>query len=116
MTRSFARAIDSCLGDTAPVDLVKIDVEGFEDRAIAGLGSTLVKWAPAVIFEVIEAAKREEIERTFRERGYSFYKLGARGPEECASLRPPSDTRYRNYLAVRQSRHKETVESLAVRI
>lgn len=112
VTRSFARAIDSCVADDAPVDLVKIDVEGFEDRAIAGLGSTLARWSPAVVFEVIEAAKRLDIERTFRENGYTFYKLGPSGPEESAGLAPPSNLHFRNYVAVRQSGHRAVVEAL----
>jgi hypothetical protein len=113
--RSYARAIDSCLAEDTPIDLIKIDVEGFEDRAIAGLTKTLNKWSPAIIFEVLEALKYADIEDNLKEWGYEFYKLTARGPEATASLRPPTDPEFRNYLAVKQATHRQLIESLMAR-
>jgi FkbM family methyltransferase len=107
VTSCYARAIDSCLDQDVPIDLIKIDVEGFEDRAIAGLTRTLNSWSPAVIFEVLETAKYTDIEHTLKESGYDFYKLTARGPEATDSLLPATDPELRNYIAVKQASHKK---------
>ena len=112
---TYARAIDSCLVGDQPVDLVKIDVEGFEDRALAGLGKTLDRCAPAIVFEVLEALKFADIERDLKRRGYRFYKLTERGPEATDGLRPPVDPEFRNYLAVSRTTHEDAIEALAAR-
>jgi FkbM family methyltransferase len=114
--RSYARAIDSCLDVDAPIDLIKLDIEGFEDRAIAGLPVTLNTWSPAVIFEVIDADKCAGIENIFTQSGYQFYKLTACGPEATESLRPPTVPEFRNYLAVKQESHRRAVESMSATV
>ena len=35
-----------------PVDLVKVDVEGFEDRVLRGMSAILSRWRPAIVVEV----------------------------------------------------------------
>lgn len=113
---SYARAIDSCLDQDIPIDLIKLDVEGFEDRAIAGLTRTLETWSPALIFEVLEIVKYAEIEDILKGSGYELYKLTADGPKATNSLLPPTDPEFRNYLAVKQASHKQVVESLVRRV
>lgn len=112
---AYARAVDSCLIGDPPIDLVKIDVEGFEDRVIAGLTRTLDRCSPAIIFEVLEAGKFTDIEDDLRVRGYRFHRLTARGPVETDCLRPPSDPEFRNYLAVKRQSHIAVIASLTSR-
>lgn len=68
----------------ARMDLVKIDVEGFEASVLAGARKSLLRWKPAVIFEInTDTLKRsgQPIDGAWRELealGYSFFKLEGR--------------------------------------
>jgi FkbM family methyltransferase len=61
------------------LDVIKIDVEGVEDRVIAGGVETLSRTRPAVIFEVfVDAAPQRPISR-LRDLGYRIFGIGENG-------------------------------------
>ena len=44
-------ALDELLGPDAPIDLVKVDIEGMDHLALGGLRRTLERWKPIVVTE-----------------------------------------------------------------
>lgn len=79
-----AIAIDDLIGH-GPVHLVKMDVEGSEAGAIAGMKSILTRQRPPIIFEFFPQMLREvggiepvELLETLRGFGYDIHQLSAR--------------------------------------
>lgn len=78
-----------------PIDVMKVDVEGAEGRAIAGAEELLTKWRPIVITEVSEemlqrvsrVSVKEYLER-FTQRGYIISVLNRNGgpPQEVPDV------------------------------
>jgi FkbM family methyltransferase len=83
--------IDSILG-TAKVDLIKIDVEGFEFKALSGASRCLELHKPAIVSEFTPGAlpgiskiSSREYLNFFTKRGYKIYVLGANEPVPCGT-------------------------------
>jgi FkbM family methyltransferase len=78
-----------CVDDLveAPVDLVKIDVEGYQAEALRGM-SRLLAHRPRFIFECNPADPSEELERIFREYGYQLFHLTADVLQPVEQLNP----------------------------
>jgi FkbM family methyltransferase len=76
-----ARSLDALVAehgiDPAALSLVKVDVEGAEDQAIAGMRDTLEAGSPAVVVEIDPARARsvgadpDAVPRLFAELGYA---------------------------------------------
>lgn len=71
------------LGNPARIDLIKIDVQGYETRAIRGASKLLARYRPLVICEFEERWLRmagsscEELKHLFNSLGYTANKLVA---------------------------------------
>jgi FkbM family methyltransferase len=71
------------LGNPARIDLIKIDVQGYETRAIRGASKLLARYRPLVICEFEERWLRmagsscEELKQLFNSLGYTANKLVA---------------------------------------
>ncbi len=80
-----AAPADSLLQEVARVDLIKIDVEGAEARAIKGLTLTLDRCRPDVIIEVSNRYLAEmrssgrELCGLLSDRGYQMFQIGWNG-------------------------------------
>lgn len=61
------------------LDLVKVDVEGFEHEVIVGMTRTLSALKPRLVIEVNDAEQERVITHELRERGYSTRLLGRAG-------------------------------------
>ncbi|MGH2530813.1 MAG: FkbM family methyltransferase [Thermomicrobiales bacterium] len=94
------RTIDESCAGIDGIDLVKIDVEGFEDRVLAGMQGVLAAAAPAVIFEIIPHGPAAAVETALSRFGYRFYHLRQDGPLRVATIAPDPAGHERNYLAV----------------
>ena len=74
---------DEVLGrDTRPVDLIKVDVEGFECRALRGMENVLRRWRPPVLTEVISewlvraGSSPADLLDLMAGHGYRGYRMG----------------------------------------
>ncbi len=83
--RVAAVAVDDLVGDD-PVHLVKIDVEGSEAGAIAGMERILTRQRPPIIFEFFpkllsEIGEIEPVELldTLRNSGYEIFRIQPNG-------------------------------------
>lgn len=74
-----ALPLDALLEEYTRVDVIKIDIEGAEGRALEGLRSTLRRCKPKLIIELHDnvheetgTAIRDHVERVLTEEGYEF--------------------------------------------
>lgn len=94
-----AVSIDSFCASADHIDLVKIDVEGFEDRVIAGMADVLATHKPTIFFEVLVDAPARRIKEILTPFGYKIFKLTATGPDRVATIVPDATQRCRNFAA-----------------
>lgn len=57
------------------VDLVKIDVEGFELPVINGMHDTISECTPTFLIELKNGDRARDIQKVFDELGYSYYNI-----------------------------------------
>jgi FkbM family methyltransferase len=97
-------ALDSFLDAQTPVDLVKLDTEGFEDKALMGMLDIVGRYAPDVIVECNPDGPYRSIQRLLGQSGYRFFHLLDTGATERSTIEPDADECFRNYLCTaRQS-------------
>jgi FkbM family methyltransferase len=76
------------------IDCIKIDVEGAEEKVIAGAHATLDRWRPTVIFEancptlVRQGVPADGAWKQLNEHGYEFYLLTENGTLSALSRMP----------------------------
>lgn len=75
------------------VDLVKLDVEGYEPAALAGMRETLRRFRPALFVELLRGSGAELIDALegLRAQGFDFYHLTGEGLRPCDRVRPSDD-------------------------
>ena len=98
-------AVDDVMASDQQVDLIKLDVEGFEHEALAGMERTLTRWRPVLIMEALggpDAGGADAQADPFARLGYRTFHLGANGPEDAASR--AGDLAHRNLLRVPSER------------
>jgi FkbM family methyltransferase len=82
------------------VDLVKIDVEGFEDKVLTGMHRVLTESAPALFVEVVPEGPYYAVEEILQRYGYRFFHLRPEGPVPVTNLRPDPQRHFLNYLCM----------------
>ncbi len=87
------------------LDLIKLDIEGFEKHAIAGMSRHIDKWRPIIMIEISEAGKEQfgnftTFVETFP-KDYVFYfcQLNATLTVRTV-LRPVDETKYSGFNAI----------------
>jgi FkbM family methyltransferase len=82
--KAEVRVGDDALDGGRPIRLIKIDVEGFETRAVRGLRKTIERDRPIVVLEMIDGLLRKagsssvELFVTMSAMGYDGYALGTK--------------------------------------
>lgn len=82
----------------ANIDLVKIDVEGFEDRVLRGMKQVIARHQPVIIAECNPDGPYKKIEDTMVKAGYNIYHLTSKGVIPVDQIKPDREERDRNYL------------------
>lgn len=78
------------------VDLVKIDVEGFEEHVLDGMRLTIARHRPALLLEYLSRPRdplRERIARLSVDEGYVLLHLTPEGPRRAGDLSPSEQSR-----------------------
>jgi len=95
-----AVSIDS-IGDWLPsIDLIKIDVEGFEHLVFQGAQKTLIKHRPTLVIECLPGSRVEEFADLWGELGYRRFHLLSDRAEPISVVQPMADAPTHNYLFV----------------
>jgi len=90
--------VDAVMGDK-PVDLAKIDVEGFEPQVLEGMRMTLWRFRPALFIECLPDGPYREVEEIFKNLGYQIYLLSHNGPIQVEQV-IPRRMYYENFLFI----------------
>jgi FkbM family methyltransferase len=94
-----AARLDNELGVGDHVDLVKIDVEGFEDQVLRGMPDVLERDRPTLMVECLPDGPYREVQQVLAARGYEFFHLTAEGPRRTAAITPDQRELNRNFVA-----------------
>ncbi|MEI6290840.1 MAG: FkbM family methyltransferase [Chloroflexota bacterium] len=82
------------------VDLVKIDVEGFEDAVLEGMTSLFMKHRPAVIVECNFDGPYQAVERILKSQGYFMYHITSNGLIPHDHIKPDAAGKFLNFLCL----------------
>lgn len=104
--------LDAVASGLDTIDLVKIDVEGFEDTVLEGMSATLKTDEPAIILECNSDGPYNQVNSILKKNGYHIYHLTKTGPTPIFSVTPALDNTLRNYLAVKRDSHIGLADSL----
>lgn len=102
----------ACGGEV--VDLVKIDVEGFEHEVLRGMVGILTAFQPAIVLECNPDGPYRASSQLLGDHGYRFVHLRPGALEAAPDIRPDPRQRYRNFLCLPVPKLQE-VELLAHR-
>lgn len=96
--------MDLAVPEDQRVDLIKIDVEGFEHTVLAGGERVLGRDRPIIVLEVNPGGPAREIQALLEPHGYRFYHLLESGPTLVADIVPDERVHCRNFLCVPEER------------
>jgi FkbM family methyltransferase len=82
------------------VDVIKIDVEGFEHLVLRGARELLRRQRPAVVCECLPESRMEEIERLLRELEYTAFRLSSEGAVRATAMEADPSGESRNFLFI----------------
>jgi FkbM family methyltransferase len=94
--------LDAAVPVGAPVDLIKIDVEGFEADVLRGMRRVVAENAPHIIMEYSDETSPEAGD-ILNQYGYEIFHLRESGPVPVDAL--TFDKTFKNYLAKSRARN-----------
>lgn len=100
----LATTVDAVCGEQEDVDLIKIDVEGFEDKVLEGMPRVLADSRPAIILECNPDGPYRIIQGLLRQLRYHFFHLHGATPVPTAEIVPDPSERHRNFLCLPDAR------------
>jgi len=92
--------VDEATRDWERVDLIKMDVEGFEDKVLLGTQQVLAESQPAIVLECNHDGPREALEEILGSHGYQLHHLLPGGPVAITEIEQDEKDEYRNFLAL----------------
>jgi len=96
--------IDALLAEDDAVDLIKIDVEGFEHSVLQGMERTLRQHRPAVFLECNHDGPVDALETIINAHGLQLYHLRPGGPVRIDGFGRDASDHHRNFLALHPER------------
>ena len=90
--------IDECCSSQEAVGLVKIDVEGYEDKVLEGMSRVLEDFHPRIVMECVPDGPYKAVESILSGFGYRFYHVRRTGPVAVDSIVPDPARQERNFL------------------
>ena len=90
--------LDQTCADRMRVDLMKIDVEGVEDKVLEGMPGILADHRPTIIVEILPDGPYKTVQEILRSHGYRFFHLRGEGPTPMTEIVPDPTQKYENYL------------------
>jgi FkbM family methyltransferase len=97
-------------------DLIKIDVEGFEDAVLEGGRTTLEKARPTFIVEANSDGPFVKLNEIFSRYGYSFHHLNEAGVTRRDALIPHPSDHCCNWLVLPPGKQAPTCQSFRPRL
>ena len=92
--------LDSVIPRDGKTKLVKMDIEGSEDKALLGMAETICDSRPVIFFECNPGGPAAAIETTLRGYGYRLYSIVGGHPCELKKLVPEEFSHgHHNFLA-----------------
>jgi FkbM family methyltransferase len=98
LTEVPVTTVDHVCSDHMRVDLVKIDVEGYEDRVLEGMSSVLNNSQPFIIVECNPDGPFKRVQSLLEDYGYTFHHIRREGLVTVLDIAPDSKEKYRNFL------------------
>ena len=95
---------DHAVDETERVDLVKIDVEGFEPEVLQGMSRILSRDRPIIVLECNPDGPSTALEEALRPHGYGFYHLQEDQMVQTSGIAPDQQGHCRNFLCVHPDR------------
>lgn len=95
-------SLDSALGHLRDIDLVKIDVEGFELKTLMGMRTILQESKPTIFVECLYDANGDfpDISEFLSDYNYRFFHLRSDGPVAVQSIEPDVTRKSKNFLCI----------------
>ncbi len=81
-------------------DLIKIDVEGFEDVVLEGAAEVLSTCRPRIILEANPDGPYKRVTEILRRHGYGFQHLTPSGPLAASAIQPKEGAHICNWLCL----------------
>ncbi len=105
------RTLDDELAPCPQVDLVKIDVEGFEHLVLDGMNDTLERHRPAIVLECNPDGPSDAITTILTRHQYDFFHLTNQGPVPIPRIVPDPTETFRNFLCVATDADMEAIRT-----
>lgn len=96
--------LDAACKDVGLIDLVKIDVEGFEDKVLMGMPKILEESKPALIIECNPDGPIQAVQAILEDCGYEFFQPRDGRVVHMQNIVPDVTERFRNYLCLHESK------------
>jgi FkbM family methyltransferase len=91
--------LDEVLRDGPAVDVIKIDVEGFEDVVLRGARGVIERDMPVVFLECNVDGPADGVNALLKDLDYRSFHLLRGGPEPVPRIVPDPTERFRNFMA-----------------
>jgi FkbM family methyltransferase len=96
--------VDAACVNKDQVDLVKIDVEGFEDKVLQGMTQVLDSSRPHLIVECNHDGPFKNVESILSAYNYKFFHLRKEGVIPVPHIIPDPNQKFRNFLCIGRDR------------